>query len=431
MKKTNECLVLEEKEKRDVFKNEFSKQLKKFASLDDSKKIKNIDDLHKVAVSFFNRMEGFVADSGYLGAHSNEQWVLKLGEDCHSVLDTILIYYSQIKVLDERTDKNHNLMTYLKPSPTAYSHMQRMVTQYCPTLVDDIKDRFVDLELPIHGFKSEDRKINILKLIGDNKDWLFSGIGLAVLLGLFNFFLRQENTDTKTIDNNVKVDISVPKEEKDSQNTSGKKTIKGDNGTIIEGAYNNEITINNFLPHKIDDNDELDTSYQKESNDVLAYVNFEVKTFKEVYLGKDFNLRNYYIEDKKDMYLSLDLGYLEYKRLMTLVYASGLYPVFKKDLSQIKVRGTYDDYMSLDLYASDSLNVDCYKFINEELKEFNNKYAQSDLFSRTFFDDRDSIYYEKKKLAFSEIDRIKSIVKNYQVMPNYKIYFDAVERRRY
>ncbi len=104
-------------------------------------------ECQRLGNEYFNYVERFVGDSGLLGAHANGKWVTGFAEDCKVILESYLLHaefmQSWTEILGEAS----------KPSPSAYSNMQRMVLEYLSK--DDskvLKVKFLENNLPVQGF---------------------------------------------------------------------------------------------------------------------------------------------------------------------------------------------------------------------------------------------------------------------------------------
>ena len=103
----------------------------------------------RLSLIYFNYVEGFVGQSGLLGAHENGLWVTGFAETCYGLLEVILSNYLFFK---KNRAAFHGHLN--EPSIHAYSNMQRMVKEYLrKEQYLKLKQDFKENGLPITGFE--------------------------------------------------------------------------------------------------------------------------------------------------------------------------------------------------------------------------------------------------------------------------------------
>lgn len=116
---------------------------------------------------YFNFVENFVGNSGFLGAHANGKWVTGFAETCHSILKAFVEH--QNFLVNYKSILNNALPT---PDKHAYANMQRMIKEYLPPNTwQPLKAEFTEKNLPVFGFEylganDVDKSLNLRLVLG-------------------------------------------------------------------------------------------------------------------------------------------------------------------------------------------------------------------------------------------------------------------------
>jgi hypothetical protein len=104
-------------------------------------------DLRNKAVDFFNCVENSISGTEISGCFKSDFWAKDLSNTAANVLESIANFY-------EKYDREAERLGLIKlvPSKNAYSGMQGTVAIYNRDQVAELKDRFVNLKLPVRGF---------------------------------------------------------------------------------------------------------------------------------------------------------------------------------------------------------------------------------------------------------------------------------------
>lgn len=135
---------------------------------------------------YFNYAEEFVGKSGLLGAHKNGLWVTGFAETCSSILE---VYIVHIKFLRSHVNDMQIELSCIEPNINAYASMQRMVVEYLPPIYSNqLKEKFIDENLPITGF--EHKAVKDEGLSSKWKEILAIAISLLLLLIIIYFTIK-------------------------------------------------------------------------------------------------------------------------------------------------------------------------------------------------------------------------------------------------
>lgn len=104
---------------------------------------------HAAGVTLFNAHDRVIADGSVKKSDHNAAWYTDRCETSANVLQTIGQHYRTLR--DWATEWGLDLNA-LRPSLTAFANMQRLVQETHPDIARRLRDEFVRLDLPTHGF---------------------------------------------------------------------------------------------------------------------------------------------------------------------------------------------------------------------------------------------------------------------------------------
>jgi hypothetical protein len=107
---------------------------------------------HTAGTDYFNAYERLISLGFLLGADKNQTWYTDKAETAANLLDTISRHYSTILSSAAEFDTPD---LSLKPSHGAFANMQRLVKRNDPPFATTLRDQFVRMGLPVHGFDTE------------------------------------------------------------------------------------------------------------------------------------------------------------------------------------------------------------------------------------------------------------------------------------
>lgn len=102
--------------------------------------------------ALFNAHDRVIALGSITKADQNEAWYTDRAETSINLLHTICQHY---KTLHQIVHDDGLQSEGLEPSPTAFANMQRLAQRTHPTLAKRLRDEFVKLNLPTHGFDTD------------------------------------------------------------------------------------------------------------------------------------------------------------------------------------------------------------------------------------------------------------------------------------
>ncbi|HAU5526142.1 TPA: hypothetical protein JD250_04230 [Proteus mirabilis] len=114
----------------------------------------SIEDIHNKATDFFNYVEQSVSHNNSIEGIKESDWNQWIAETCIEVLELIVTHYKCY-----RNEMNNDL---LKPGPTAFAGIQRMVMDFDKDKAKEIKELFKNNNLPTYGFDKK-RKFHMTK----------------------------------------------------------------------------------------------------------------------------------------------------------------------------------------------------------------------------------------------------------------------------
>lgn len=135
------------------------------------------------AIDFFNCVENSISSTELSGGFKSDFWAKDLSNTAANILESIANFYEKYDREAERLGLEN-----LVPSKNAYSGMQSTVAIYNHDQVEELKSRFISLELPVRGF------IHPIKMNKRYKSWeklamFLTVIGflcIMVAIGLWN-----------------------------------------------------------------------------------------------------------------------------------------------------------------------------------------------------------------------------------------------------
>lgn len=304
--KTNEELVLIEKQEGKKLKGIFKEELRKFIPKSDAQKRKSFDNLYSTATDYFNHLDDFVTTSGLLGKRRNKEWIQKIAEDCHSVLESVFEFYSLIGYFSNEDPKFKELSSHYVPSTTAFASMQKLVKKYCPEIVEDLENKFTSINLPTYGFRASTKGISMKSVLKIG----FSGFAVAIILLILNYF----NIPPKN-DNDDSLQVSVIE-----KNNVEVETAQNSN---ISNTVNSPTTINNYY-NPIDSNAAEDRQSTAPTKESISDIDQDIRNFNNNYGTLDMTQRGNWELGKDEYYAKIDEAYKELCRIYSKVVAYNL-----------------------------------------------------------------------------------------------------------
>lgn len=111
-----------------------------------------LNRVHNSATRYFSGGERYAHHCVILDASRNPSWLRGVAEHCHSILETVAIYYQTIKAECQAQEVDYRDFA---PSQFSYSNMQRLVCSQLPiTHTQTVMDLFRTQGLPIDGFSA-------------------------------------------------------------------------------------------------------------------------------------------------------------------------------------------------------------------------------------------------------------------------------------
>jgi hypothetical protein len=104
---------------------------------------------HAAGVELFNAHDKAIAIGALDKADLNPTWYTDRAETAANWLETICLHYRTLR--DRTVELGINSAT-IRPSLTAYANLQRIVIETHPDIARRLRDEFVQLYLPTHGF---------------------------------------------------------------------------------------------------------------------------------------------------------------------------------------------------------------------------------------------------------------------------------------
>jgi hypothetical protein len=108
---------------------------------------------HNAAVDFFNSFENLLAVGSRTKADQEPTWFTDKAETAINLLETIATHYETAVMKAADCGANDGPP---RPSRTAFAGIQRIAMKTHPKLAREERDRFVRLELPTHGFDTDE-----------------------------------------------------------------------------------------------------------------------------------------------------------------------------------------------------------------------------------------------------------------------------------
>jgi len=113
--------------------------------------IEELINCQQAGNKYFNYIENNVGTSDLLGVHKSGKWVTGFAETCESILNVYVDHINFLRSYQKILNIN------IEPNKYSYANMQRMVKEYLPTeAYINLKNRFIENKLPIHGFEKEE-----------------------------------------------------------------------------------------------------------------------------------------------------------------------------------------------------------------------------------------------------------------------------------
>ncbi len=108
-------------------------------------------EFHEAGVACFNAAERTIPWSSLLKADADSDWYTDKGETAANLLGTIAKHFQVIQTKASKAGLSSSVFPP-SPSPTAYAAMQRIAKAVVPEEADRLREQFVSLDLPTHGF---------------------------------------------------------------------------------------------------------------------------------------------------------------------------------------------------------------------------------------------------------------------------------------
>lgn len=138
------------------------------AGADTVTKQSRLREFHQAGVACFNAFEKSIPWSSLLRADDDTDWYTEKGETAANLLGTIAKHFQVIQT--KASEAGLSSSDCPPPSPTAYAAMQRIAKDVVPGEADKLREKFISLDLPTHGFdhaaKEKPRMSTWQKIIG-------------------------------------------------------------------------------------------------------------------------------------------------------------------------------------------------------------------------------------------------------------------------
>ena len=112
-------------------------------------RIKALNEWHAAGTSVFNAHDKAVAIGALRKADLNSTWYTDRAETAVNWLETISLHY---RALRERSSSLNIDAGSFRASPTAFANLQRIVMETHPDIGLKLRNEYIKLELPTHGF---------------------------------------------------------------------------------------------------------------------------------------------------------------------------------------------------------------------------------------------------------------------------------------
>ncbi len=148
-----------------------------------TKKDKNLDprkifnDVHNAGSRFFNKFESSLDD--YDSSNINKDQATRKAEDTFNIVSLIFNHWKVIRIFVGK----YNLVEPI-PSPTSYASIQRVLRKFYPKEVEELKNKFTNMNLPTVGFDSKPKHSGWKKKAPYE---IIIGLIILIISGILNF----------------------------------------------------------------------------------------------------------------------------------------------------------------------------------------------------------------------------------------------------
>lgn len=153
---------------------------------------------HRAGLTLFNAHDRIIALGSLLKADLNPTWYTDRAETAANVLEVVCQHYETVSQwVDDLKLAAHSL----RPSPTAFANMQRLVEETHPEIARKLRQDHVKLNLPTHGF---DTPASEKPVATQSIEWRFFWVGcgfavFSILIAAWGFSLGTLTPDQRFI----------------------------------------------------------------------------------------------------------------------------------------------------------------------------------------------------------------------------------------
>ena len=115
-------------------------------------KLQAFETMQSAGVAYFNAHDFLIALGSRTGAADDGTWYTDRAETAENLLDLIAEFHKALRRYADDLDVPREL---IKPSPSAYANLQRLVKHHNPSCAAALRTRFEQLGLPTQGFDLE------------------------------------------------------------------------------------------------------------------------------------------------------------------------------------------------------------------------------------------------------------------------------------
>lgn len=179
-----------------IYKDEYSEKLREFLTLLKDNRDKDeiqakVNELHDNAVKYFNEFERTCDEYNSHDYNLSEDTIVRKAEDALNIWEVICFHW---RVLFEVQKKIYIFIP--NPQETAYASIQRIIKKRFPERVEDYKNQFKCLNLPVYGFENKS-KHTVWKM--KKPIWLIVAI-IITIIGFIIAILTLNLTDYQKLE---------------------------------------------------------------------------------------------------------------------------------------------------------------------------------------------------------------------------------------
>ncbi len=112
---------------------------------------KEMTSLHSKGVNYFNLFERSIDEYGLPYFELNQDTKNRKIEDAEGIVDVIINHWTTLRMISEKYD-----IVCPSPSTKSYSSIQRLLKHFQHQSIIEIKDKFMNSNLPTNGFDSKE-----------------------------------------------------------------------------------------------------------------------------------------------------------------------------------------------------------------------------------------------------------------------------------